>query len=126
MKACARSSSNISRRARRFISKARCRRASGPDKDGNDKYSTEVVLQGFNSSLTMLDSRGGGGASGGGGGGGEDYSGGGNDDFGSSGPTASRKPAMAAAGGKRGDMDDEIPLLRFVASGPKAARKAPP
>ena len=25
------------------------------DKDGNDKYSTEVVLQGFNSSLTMLD-----------------------------------------------------------------------
>jgi len=25
------------------------------DKDGNDKYSTEVVLQGFNSSLVMLD-----------------------------------------------------------------------
>ena len=25
------------------------------DKDGNDKYSTEVVLQGFNSTLTMLD-----------------------------------------------------------------------
>ena len=33
------------------------------DKDGNDKYSTEVVLQGFNSSLTMLDGRGGGGGS---------------------------------------------------------------
>ena len=31
------------------------------DKDGQDKYSTEVVLQGFNSSLTMLDGRGGGG-----------------------------------------------------------------
>src|SRR5918992_4842914 len=28
------------------------------DKDGQDKYSTEVVLQGFNSSLTMLDGRG--------------------------------------------------------------------
>jgi len=28
--------------------------------DGQDRYSTEVVLQGFNSSLTMLDSRGGG------------------------------------------------------------------
>ena len=27
------------------------------DKDGNDKYTTEVVLQGYNSSLTMLDSR---------------------------------------------------------------------
>lgn len=29
------------------------------DKDGQDKYSTEVVLQGFNSQLTMLDARGG-------------------------------------------------------------------
>ena len=28
--------------------------------DGQDRYSTEVVLQGFNSSLTMLDARGGG------------------------------------------------------------------
>ncbi len=27
------------------------------DKDGQDKYSTEVVLQGFNSTLTMLDGR---------------------------------------------------------------------
>ena len=27
------------------------------DKDGNDKYTTEVVLQGYNSNLTMLDSR---------------------------------------------------------------------
>lgn len=27
------------------------------DKDGNDRYSTECVLQGFNSTLTMLDSR---------------------------------------------------------------------
>src|SRR5215468_7361110 len=31
------------------------------DKDGVEKYSTEVVLQGFNSALTMLDTRGGGG-----------------------------------------------------------------
>src|ERR1044072_7230592 len=30
------------------------------DKDGQDRYSTEVVLQGFNSQLTMLDTRGGG------------------------------------------------------------------
>src|SRR5215210_1225348 len=34
------------------------------DKDGVEKYSTEVVLQGFNSTLTMLDTRGGGGGSG--------------------------------------------------------------
>src|SRR3954469_1410015 len=29
------------------------------DQSGQDKYSTEVVLQGFNSALTMLDTRGG-------------------------------------------------------------------
>jgi single-strand DNA-binding protein len=68
------------------------------DKDGVEKYSTEVVLQGFNSQLTMLDARGGGN-------GGEV-----SDDFGASG-AAARKPAMAGAGaGKRGDMDDEIPF----------------
>ena len=68
------------------------------DKDGNDRYSTEVVLQGFNSQLTMLD-RAGGSSS--------------DDEFGSSGPSASRerRPAMAGAGGgKRDDMDDEIPF----------------
>jgi single-strand DNA-binding protein len=70
------------------------------DKDGQDKYSTEVVLQGFNSSLTMLDGRGAGG------GGGAEEGG----DFGSPGPTASRRPAAAAAGGRRDDMDDEIPF----------------
>ena len=71
------------------------------DKDGNDKYSTEVVLQGFNSQLTMLDGRAAGG--------GEASESG---DFGSSGPSAGRerKPAMAAAGGKRDDLDDEIPF----------------
>jgi single-strand DNA-binding protein len=72
------------------------------DKDGHDKYSTEVVLQGFNSTLTMLDSRGGGAGAGA-----SDPA-----EFGSSGPTASRAraPAMAGGGGKRDDMDDEIPF----------------
>ena len=69
------------------------------DKDGVEKYSTEVVLQNFNSTLTMLDTRGGGG------GGGEVS----DDSFGSQGPSPARKPAMAGAG-KRGDMDDEIPF----------------
>lgn len=31
------------------------------DQSGNDRYSTEIVLQGFNSTLTMLDGRGEGG-----------------------------------------------------------------
>ena len=78
------------------------------DQSGQDKYTTEVVLQGFNSALTMLD------RAGDRGGGGADY---GSDDgssFGSSGPsTRERQPAIAGAGaggGKRGDMDDEIPF----------------
>jgi len=59
------------------------------DQSGQDRYSTEVVLQGFNSAMTMLDGRSGGG----------DYAssgassgGGGSDDF------------------QRGDLDDEIPF----------------
>jgi single-strand DNA-binding protein len=73
------------------------------DKDGKEKYSTEVVLQGFNSVLTMLDGRGGGA----GGGAGDDMGG----DFGSPGPTATRRAAAATAGGgRRDDMDDEIPF----------------
>jgi len=75
------------------------------DQSGQERYSTEVVLQGFNSQLTMLDRAGGGG---GGGDFGSDESSGG--DFGSSGPSAPRKPAMASAGGKGGDLDDEIPF----------------
>ena len=31
------------------------------DKDGQEKYSTEIVLQGFNATLTMLDGKSGGG-----------------------------------------------------------------
>ena len=72
------------------------------DKDGNEKYSTEVVLQGFNSTLTMLDGRSGGA------GGGMDSSDGG--DFGSPGASAPRRQPAMAGGGKRGDMDDEIPF----------------
>ncbi|MDW9478698.1 single-stranded DNA-binding protein [Sinorhizobium meliloti] len=34
------------------------------DQSGNDRYSTEIVLQGFNATLTMLNSRGDGGAGG--------------------------------------------------------------
>jgi single-strand DNA-binding protein len=73
------------------------------DQSGVEKYSTEVVLQGFNSTLTMLDSRGGGG---GGGYAAED----GGSDFGSSGPSSSPPRRVAAAGARNGDMDDEIPF----------------
>ena len=67
------------------------------DQSGQDRYTTEVVLQLFRSQLTMLDSRGEGGGGGGyrddsGGGGG----GGGGGDMGGPGPAA--------------DLDDEIPF----------------
>jgi single-strand DNA-binding protein len=74
------------------------------DQSGQDKYTTEVVLQRFRGELTLLDSRGGeGGAVG--------YDNGGAD-FGSPGPTASRAPraAVGAGGARRDDMDDEIPF----------------
>ena len=74
------------------------------DKEGQDRYSTEVVLQGFNSQLTMLDGRSGGGGAGADNG----------DDFGSAGVSGGgsrRQPAMAGGGGGGGgDLDDEIPF----------------
>ena len=79
------------------------------DQSGQDRYSTEVVLQGFRGELTLLDRAGGAGAGGSGGDFGADEGG----EFGSPGPT--RKVAAAAtAGGPRvgagADMDDEIPF----------------
>ena len=92
------------------------------DAQGQDKYSTEIVLQGFNSVLTMLD-----GAPGGGGGGGagprDDF--GGNDDFGGGGGGGfggGRSSGGASGGGNRGggfnqggggfadDLDDDVPF----------------
>ncbi len=74
------------------------------DPQGQDRYSTEVVLQGFNSQLTMLDRAGAGGAGGAGADAGEPG------DFGSAGPTAPRERKPAMAGAKRDDLDDEIPF----------------
>ena len=91
------------------------------DQNGNDRYSTEVVLQGFNSTLTMLDGRGEGGGAGGGYGGGRGSSGGG--DFGGGyGDDYDRAPSSSGSGSGRGgqssgggggfarDLDDDIPF----------------
>ena len=67
------------------------------DQSGQEKYSTEIVLQGFNSVLTMLDGRSGGGGSSGGG----DY---GDDDFGGGRSSGGSKGSFAQ------DLDDEIPF----------------
>ena len=103
------------------------------DQNGQDRYSTEIVLQGFNSTLTMLDGRGEGGGSieggggrggrgggdfgGGYGGGGGDYGG---DDYGQPpsqssgrGAGASRGGGGASSGGGSNfsrDLDDDIPF----------------
>jgi len=64
--------------------------------DGTDAYSTEVVLQGFNSQLTMLDGKSSGGGEG------RDQGGGGGD-FGRSGP-------LGGAASFDKELDDEIPF----------------
>jgi single-strand DNA-binding protein len=74
------------------------------DQSGQDRYSTEVVLQGFRGELTLLDRAGGAGAGGSSG----DFADQGGE-FGSSGPTR-KVAATAGAGAGRGDMDDEIPF----------------
>jgi len=79
------------------------------DKDGNDRYSTEVVLQNFGGTLIMLDGRQGGGA---GDSGGYNQDSGG--DFGRSSPT--QRPQSGGQSENDGpsfareDMDDEVPF----------------
>jgi single-strand DNA-binding protein len=87
------------------------------DQSGNDRYSTEVVLQGFGSTLTMLDGRSEGGGQGGGGfgGGGDSYgsgSGGGYDSGSQGGGSGGGYGggSQGGGGGGRSDMDDEIPF----------------
>ena len=65
------------------------------DQSGQERYTTEIVISGFDGSLTMLDGRGGGGSEGGFGGGRDDR-GGGREDFG--------------GGPSGGGLDDEIPF----------------
>jgi single-strand DNA-binding protein len=83
------------------------------DQTGNDRYSTEVVLQGFNSVLTMLDGRGEGGGRGQGGY--DDYDA--NPGYDNNG--RSSQPARSSSNQNRSsqgapsfsrDMDDDIPF----------------
>lgn len=76
------------------------------DQTGNDRYTTEIVLQRFRGELVLLDSRGEGGGGGFGGG-----SGGYNDDFGGGGGGSSQRsqsrPQPAAFDT---DLDDDVPF----------------
>jgi len=83
------------------------------DQNGQDRYTTEVVLRNFNSTLVLLDrAEGGGGGFGGGRGGGSSYDdggfGGGYSGGGNRGGSASQsnRPAPAAFD----DLDDDVPF----------------
>jgi single-strand DNA-binding protein len=79
------------------------------DQSGNDRYSTEVVLQGPGSVLTMLDGAPGGGQGGGGGGGGQRAGGGG--DWGGGAPSGGQRSGGSnVGGGFADDLDDDIPF----------------
>ncbi len=90
------------------------------DRDGKDRWTTEVVLQGFNGSLTLLDSRNQGGGSGGGGGYGQQSGGdynqsGGGSQGGGYNQDASQGGGSRSASSQDGpkesfDLDDDIPF----------------
>lgn len=93
------------------------------DQNGQDRYSTEVVLRGFGGTLVMLDGRGEGGGGGGGGGGfgGGQRSGGGGSGYGggsgggASGGFGGGNQGGGSSGGTGGgsnydDLDDDIPF----------------
>ena len=77
------------------------------DQSGQDRYTTEVVLQGFNGTLHMLDGRSGGAGAGMSDNGGYDAG-----DFGGGGGGGYDEPKRPAGGGASYDkpLDDEIPF----------------
>ena len=79
------------------------------DQSGADRYSTDVVLRQFNSSMVLLDGREGGGSRGGGGGGGggygDEFGGGGSFGGGASQPQSRPQPAAFDT-----DLDDDVPF----------------
>lgn len=81
------------------------------DQQGNDRYSTEIVLQGFDGQLVMLDGRGegGGGGARGGSSSGDDWGvGGGYNDGGSRGAASSGGSRSSSAFDS--DLDDDVPF----------------
>jgi single-strand DNA-binding protein len=72
------------------------------DQSGQDRYTTEVVLQGYGGTMTMLDGRDGGGSGG-------SY-GGGNDSGGDYGGGYESPMGGGGGGGSSRDLDDEIPF----------------
>ena len=74
------------------------------DQSGNDRYTTEIVLQKFRGELVLLDARGEGGGSGGGFGG-DEYGSSGGFSGGASKPQSRPQPAAFDS-----DLDDDVPF----------------
>jgi single-strand DNA-binding protein len=114
---------NLGRVAKQFLKKGskvylegQLQTRKWTDNSGQDKYTTEVVLQRFRGELVLLDSRGGGGG-GGFGGGGDDYG----DSFGGGGSGGGRSSGGFGGGSGGGrqqrpapafdsDLDDDVPF----------------
>jgi len=78
------------------------------DQSGNDRYTTEIVLQKFRGELVLLDSRDGGSGGGLGGGGGSSF---GEDEFsGSSGGGGSKPQQRPQPAAFDTDLDDDVPF----------------
>jgi len=76
------------------------------DQSGNDRYTTDVVLRNFNSSMVLLDrNEGGGGGGGRGGGSNEGY-----DEFGGSGGAPQRQQSRPQPAAFDSDLDDDVPF----------------
>ena len=75
------------------------------DQSGNDRYSTEIVLQKFRGELQLLDAREGGGGGGGRGAFNDDFGG---DDFGGGAPSRNQSRPQPAAFDT--DLDDDVPF----------------
>lgn len=80
------------------------------DQSGADRYSTEVVLRPYTSTLTMLDGRGDGGGQGGGSGSYDGSSDGGYGGGYDSGPSDGGFGGGSSGGAPSRDLDDEIPF----------------
>ncbi len=76
------------------------------DQSGNDRYTTEVVLQKFRGELVLLDSREGGSGGSFGGGGGGSYG----DDFGGGGGGGSKPQQRPQPAAFDTDLDDDVPF----------------
>lgn len=80
------------------------------DQSGNDRYTTEVVLQGMNGTLTMLDGAQGGGGGGRSGGGWNQGGGSSGDDNGGGWNQGGGSGGSSGGGSKYDDLDDDIPF----------------